>query len=546
MTTAEHAPSPTPTRSSPALVATMTGHALRSFIRTPMSAFFTLIFPLAFLVVVSAIVGNEMTEAGVPVAQFLVAPFAVFGAAEAAFVVLATDTAVLRESGVLMRLRGTPVPAWTVLAGRIGAALVVAGAAVVLLTSVGAGVYGVEIVWRKVPALLLTLALGIACFAALGLALVSLTRTSLAVQTLSQGLLIPLAFISDVFIVGADLPVWLARIGSALPLKHFARAMAETFDPHGGYGFSPGGLAVIAAWGVAGALIAGRRFGWAPRGAASRAVARPAPPGRTPTRAQTLAPLTARRAPGSILRGQIRYALTVQRRDALSVFFAVVFPVLLLVLFPAVFPDALIHGLKPAEYLLPGLAAYAIAVAGYVNMPEAVAQARGRGVLKRLRGTPLPWSSYLAGRMCSVLVVSALSTVLLVTVSVLFLRVRVDPVRLPALAIGVVLGVLCFTALGLAVLALLRSATSLIAVTLGTLLPLSFISDVFPVGDAPLPDWLSAIADLFPLRHLAQALLAATGPAGHGAGLAYGHLAIVAAWAVGGLVAVRLVPLHRA
>jgi len=539
MTTAEHA-------SAPSLVAAMTGHALRSFIRTPMSAFFTLIFPLTFLVVVSAIVGNEMTEAGVPVAQFLVAPFAVFGVAEAAFVVLATDTAVLRESGVLMRLRGTPVPAWTVLAGRIGAALVVAGSAVVLLTGVGAGMYGVEIIWRKVPALLLTLVLGIACFAALGLALVSVTRTSLAAQTLSQGLLIPLAFISDVFIIGADLPVWLARIGSALPLKHFARAAAEAFDPHGGYGFSPGGLAVIAAWGVLGAVVAGWRFGWAPRGAASRAVARPAPPARTPARDRALVPLTARRAPGAMLRGQIRYALTTQWRDPLSVFFAVVFPVLLLALFPAVFPDGRIHGLTQAQFLLPGLAAYAIAVAGYVNMPEAVVQARGRGVLKRLRGTPLPLPSYLAGRVCSVLVVSALSTLLLVTVAVLFLRVRIDPVRLPALVFGVLLGVLCFTALGLAVVALLRSATSLIAVTLGTLLPLSFISDVFVVGDAPSPGWLSAIADVFPLKHLAQALLAATGPAGHGAGLAYGHLAIVAAWAVAGLVVVRLVPLQRA
>ena len=538
-TTAEHA-------SVPSLVAAMTGHALRSFVRTPMSAFFTLIFPLTFLVVVSAIVGNEMTEAGVPVAQFLVAPFAVFGVAEATFVVLATDTAVLRESGVLMRLRGTPVPAWTVLAGRIGAALVVAGFAVVLLTGVGAGMYGVEIIWRKVPALLLTLVLGIACFAALGLALVSVTRTSLAVQTLSQGLLIPLAFISDVFIVGADLPVWLARIGSALPLKHFARAAAGAFDPQGGYGFSPGGLAVIAAWAVLGAVVAGRRFGWAPRGTAARAVARPALPARTPARDHALAPLTARRAPGAMLRGQIRYALTAQWRDPLSVFFAVAFPVLLLALFPAVFPDGRIHGLTQAQFLLPGLTAYAIAVAGYVNMPEAVVQARGRGVLKRLRGTPLPWSSYLAGRVCSVLVVSALSTVLLVTVAVLFLRVRIDPVRLPALVFGVLLGVLCFTALGLAIVTLLRSATSLIAVTLGTLLPLSFISDVFVVGDAPLPGWLSAIADVFPLKHLAQALLAATGPAGHGAGLADGHLAIVAAWAVAGLVVVRLVPLQRA
>ncbi|GAA3336565.1 hypothetical protein GCM10020358_09420 [Amorphoplanes nipponensis] len=236
MTTDERPAVAERTRPLPHPVRTLTVHALRGFARSPLSAFFTLIFPLAFLVIVSAIVGNGPTGAGVPVAQFLVAPFAVFGVAQATFVVLATDTAGLRERGVLMRLCGTPAPAWTVLAARVSASAVVSVAAVVLLTGVGAGLYGVEVVWRKIPALLVTLALGIACFSALGLAVVALTRTVLVAQTLTQGLLIPLAFISDVFIVGAELPVWLDRLGTALPLRHFAHAMTETFDPAGGTG----------------------------------------------------------------------------------------------------------------------------------------------------------------------------------------------------------------------------------------------------------------------------------------------------------------------
>ena len=193
------------------------------------------------------------------------APFAVFGVAQATFVVLAVDTAGIRERGVLMRLRGTPVPVWKVLAARVAATAVMSAAAVALLSGVGAGIYDVEMIWRKVPALLLTLVLSIGCFSALGLALVALTRTVLVVQTLTQGLLIPLAFISDVFIVGADLPVWLDRIGAALPLRHFANAMAETFDPQGGYGFRPGDLLVMAVWGLVGTGLALRWFGWTPR-----------------------------------------------------------------------------------------------------------------------------------------------------------------------------------------------------------------------------------------------------------------------------------------
>jgi hypothetical protein len=109
----------------------------------------------------------------------------------------------------------------------------------------------------------------------------------------------------------------------------------------------------------------------------------------------------------------------------------------------------------------------------------------------------------------------------------------------------VVLGVCCFAALGLAAVALLRSAGSLVAVTLGTLLPLSFVSDVFPVGDAPLSGPLAAVGDLFPLKHLVAALLAATSPDGPGAGFAAGHLAVVAGWTVVGLLIVRLRGLYR-
>ncbi|MBO4206778.1 ABC transporter permease [Micromonospora echinofusca] len=524
----------------------LTGHALRGMLRTPMSLFFALVFPLTFLVLVAAIVGDQPTPAGVPVAQFLVAPFAVFGVAEAVFCVLAIDIAVLREDGVLLRMRGTPVPARTVLTARIGAAVVVAVLAVALLSTVGVAAYGVDIVWRKTPALLLTLVTGAACFAALGLAVASATRTVLAAQTLTQGLLVPLAFVSDVFLVGAQLPTWLDVTGSVLPLKHFARALAETYDPQGGYGFSPGHLAVLAGWAVVGGLVARWRFGWAPRGASGGTT------GPTVVEADPVAgrrhlgaPRPAGRPSGAaLLTGQLGYALSGLRHDPLSIFFAVVFPVLLLVLFPAVFGGNGPDGLPLPQYLLPGLIAYALAVTGYVNLPESVAYARDQGILQRLRGTPLPLGWYLAGRIGAALLVSLLTTVLLVVVAVAFLDVRLDPGRLPAVLVAVLLGVACFAALGLAVASLLPSARSLTAVTLGTLLPLSFVSDVFPVGgDAPLPGWLATTGDLFPLGHLSAALLTATRPAVAGAGFAWAHLAVVAGWTVAALlVALRRPP----
>jgi hypothetical protein len=133
-----------------------------------------------------------------------------------------------------------------------------------------------------------------------------------------------------------------------------------------------------------------------------------------------------------------------------------------------------------------------------------------------------------------------LSAVLLCTVAVTALDVRVDLVRLPAVLLAVLLGGSCFAALGLAVVAVLRSATSVIAVTLGTLLPLSFVSEVFVVGDAAMPPWLSAVADVFPLRHLMEALLTATRPDAIGAGFAWAHLAVVAAWTVAAVIVLMI------
>ncbi|SCG54071.1 ABC transporter permease [Micromonospora halophytica] len=520
----------------------LTGQALRGHLRRPMSTFFILVFPLSFLAVVLAIVGNPDTGDGVPVAQYLVSPFAVFGAAQAAFCLLAVDLATLREEGVLLRLRGTPVPAWAVLTARTAAALALSVAALGLLTAVGVVGYGVAPVWSKTPALLLTFVLGTACFAALGLAVAALTRTVLAAQTLTQGLLIPLAFVSDVFIVGADLPRWLDLAGSVLPLKHFAQAMAETFTPGAGTGLSFGHLGVLAAWTVVGALVARLRFGWQPRGA--RQAGRAAPGAAAMPDLRLSAPQRAARpSPATLVTGQLGYALSGLRHDLLSVFFAVVFPVLLLVLFPSVFGDGEVRGLTLAQYLLPGMAAYAVAVTGWVNLPEQVVAARANGVLKRLAGTPLPQRWYLTGRLASVLVVSVATAVLLGAVAVALLDVRLDAGRLPAAALALLLGVLCFAALGLALVAALRSARSVTAITLGTLLPLSFVSDVFPVGDAALPGWLALIGDLFPLRHLSAALLAATRPGLDGAGFAWAHLAVLAAWTVAALLVLAARPL---
>jgi ABC-2 type transport system permease protein len=520
------------------LVSTLTGHALVAFLRTPAASFFTLVFPVSFLVIVGATLGGRTVDGGIRVTQFLVAPFSVFGVAEGAFCVLAVGLATLRDNGVLKRMRGAPVPISAVLASRILAAMVMSVLSVAILVAVGIGGYGFQVVWRKVPAAVLTLAVGIACCAALGLAVVALTRSVLAVQALTNGVLIPLAFISGVFIPYASLPAGLDVISRALPLRHFADAMAGTLDPlAAGIGFAWGDLAVLAVWTLAGCAVAGWRFDWEPRGRTRpRAVAAPEPV--TVGSVALAEPRVVGRP--SLLRlvpEQIGYALTGMRREKLPVFFAVVFPALLLVLFPAVLPQQTVRGMTLADALLPGMVVYAIAVAGYVNLPEAIVRARAAGVLERLRGTPLPRSVYMVGRLTSSLLVGAAATAVLVVVAVANNGFQVGSARLLAVLVALVMTGVCFGALGLAVLALMPSARSVTAVTLGTLMPLTFVSDVFYVG-AELPRQLAAIGDAFPIKHAVHAFTAALGLNATTSGYAWADLAAVAAWAAAGLALV--------
>ncbi|GGN09008.1 hypothetical protein FHR83_003110 [Actinoplanes campanulatus] len=159
--------------------------------------------------------------------------------------------------------------------------------------------------------------------------------------------------------------------------------------------------------------------------------------------------------------------------------------------------------------------------------------------LKRLLGTPLSFRWYFAGRVSAALIVALTAATVLAVVGTIFLGIRLEAARLPALLLAIVAGSLCFAALGLAVAALLPSARSIVPVTLGTLLPLCLISEIFVVGDVPLPGGLTTVADVFPLRHLLRMVIAATGSAATGSTVPATALPILAGWTALALAIVR-------
>lgn len=250
------------------LMAAQAGYATRAFARNTASAFFIVGFPVMLVLLLPVVFGNaEMaSRGGVHLTQFLAPVLAVYGAAMAAYTDFSQRVAFARDQGVLKRIHGTPLPVWAFMAGRIAAAICVALIALVITMTVGVLAYGVELVPRALPGLVVSVVLGVACFAALGLALAAVAPNAEAVPMIANATLLPLAFFSDIFLIGDNMPRWMEVVGSIFPLKHFANAVADSVNPTvPGAGFFPDHLVVMALWLGIGVAVALRFWAWEPR-----------------------------------------------------------------------------------------------------------------------------------------------------------------------------------------------------------------------------------------------------------------------------------------
>jgi len=169
-----------------------------------------------------------------------------------------------------------------------------------------------------------------------------------------------------------------------------------------------------------------------------------------------------------------------------------------------------------------------------------VTMSRDAGSLKRVRGTPLPVTTYLLGKV----VHSTLVMLGLVVVTVAFGWVAYD-VSVPSstalpLVVTVALGAATFCALGLAITTAIPNAAAGPAVMNAVALPVLFISGTFvPIDDGPA--WMRRLADVFPVRHFIESLFAAYGldPRAPDGWNPSGLLVLLAWGAAGALVTVR-------
>ena len=251
--------------SNMSLLGQHTGYQTKLFYRTPIAAFFTIIFPLLLLVIFGALFGSEeIEELGVTVAQYYAPALAVFATASATYTNIGVGTAFQRDEGILKRVHGSPLPPSIFLGGKVVSSMLVAAFAVVLMMAVGVVAYGITIYLRTLPAAIVTFLVGVACFAALGLLVAAVAPSGNAATAIANATLLPLAFFSGLFIpVDDDTPAWIKTIGDIFPLKHFNEAFQKAFLPGTtGAQFDWFALLYMTLWGVGALLIALRLFKW--------------------------------------------------------------------------------------------------------------------------------------------------------------------------------------------------------------------------------------------------------------------------------------------
>ncbi|MBK8295542.1 MAG: ABC transporter permease [Solirubrobacterales bacterium] len=146
------------------------------FWRNPASVFFTAMLPVIFLLIFATIFGNDKIETldNLPTTTYYVPAIVTLAVVSATMVSLATNLTIAREAGLLKRGRGTPLPSWVFIAGRVGNAIVISVLMVVVVTLIGRVLYGAPIPWDRLPAVAVTLLVGAASFCCLGIALTAI------------------------------------------------------------------------------------------------------------------------------------------------------------------------------------------------------------------------------------------------------------------------------------------------------------------------------------------------------------------------------------
>ena len=257
--------------STAALVTHQARYDLKTSLRDPRARGFTLALPLLLLLLFGYIFRHESFSYGhgVKVAgdSYYLPRMIVLGLVSATLSNLVVVLVAKRETGALKRRRATPVRPAVLIGGDVITSEATALTMAIVLGLVGWFAFGVHLTGAGAGAAIATVVIGTAALCGVAYAVATLIASIDAAGPLVMLVMFALNAISGIYVPESLFPAWLRDVAQVLPVRPLAVAMQAAFDPrtNSGRTFAWPDLAIVAAWGIAGALFAIRRFSWTPK-----------------------------------------------------------------------------------------------------------------------------------------------------------------------------------------------------------------------------------------------------------------------------------------
>ena len=195
--------------------------------------------------------------------------------------------------------------------------------------------------------------------------------------------------------------------------------------------------------------------------------------------------------------------LKLQFREPIAIFFTLAFPIMLLVLFGAIFgneADARLSGYGQMDLSMPGYIGMIIGTIGMLGIPVSLANYRDLGILRRLRATPVQSGAVLWSHVATQVVIAVVGIVLLFVVGFAFFDLRApdgNAMIIPA----IVMGAFSFFAIGFVLAGVMPTARSAQAVGMAIFYPMLFLSGA-AMPRFIMPELVQDIGKLLPLTHV--------------------------------------------
>ncbi len=235
------------------------------FWRNREAAFFTFFLPILFFLIFGSIYGDSIiTKEHIRAAPFLEAGMIGYGVASTAFAGLAITMVIRRESGVLKRIRATPLPPTTYLLAVLVSTFIVFLIEATLIVIIGRLLFHIAFPDR-LGSLFVILMLGAACFAAMGLGLTGLVRSAEGSSAVVNFVYLPMAIISGTFFTPKEFPSFLRAIADVLPLTYYTKLTRDVMVRNHHFWSESGSIGAVLLWGAIGLVAAVRGFRWQPR-----------------------------------------------------------------------------------------------------------------------------------------------------------------------------------------------------------------------------------------------------------------------------------------